>query len=47
VAANFSESVFIWDKWQYKMNEAIFEKEKPEVFIQIVFELDADRLKNR
>ncbi|NTW23973.1 MAG: hypothetical protein HGA37_04685 [Lentimicrobium sp.] len=35
---SFSQSVFVWDKWQYKINEPIVEKEKPDIYISITLE---------
>lgn len=35
---SFSRSIFIWDKWQYKLNEPILEAEKPDVYITLCLE---------
>jgi hypothetical protein len=35
---SFSRSVFIWDKWQYKLNEPIIDAEKPDVYISMTLE---------
>jgi len=35
---SFSRSVFIWDKWQYKLNEPIVDAEKPDVYISMTLE---------
>ncbi|NCC73916.1 MAG: hypothetical protein EOM06_11010 [Sphingobacteriia bacterium] len=35
---SFSGSVFIWDKWEYKLNEPIVENEKPDIYVTIVLE---------
>lgn len=34
----FSETLYIWDGWRYKMNQEIVEKEKPDIIITIVVE---------
>lgn len=35
---SFSKSVFIWDKWQYKLNEPIVEAENPDIYVAIILE---------
>ena len=35
---SFSRSVFIWDKWQYKLNEQIVEAEQPDIYISLTLE---------
>lgn len=35
---SFSESVFIWDKWEFKLNEPIVEAEQPDIYVTIVLE---------
>jgi len=35
---SFSKSVFIWDKWEYKLNEPIVEAENPDIYVTIVLE---------
>nr|MDA3866859.1 hypothetical protein [Salinivirgaceae bacterium] len=34
----FSETLYIWDGWRYKMNAEIVEKEKPDIMLTIVVE---------
>ena len=34
----FSESTYIFDAWQHKLNEDVFDKEKPDIYIQMVYE---------
>lgn len=36
----FSESVYIWDFWNYGLNSEIIEKEKPEIVINILVEIN-------
>lgn len=38
IRESFSKSVFIWDKWQYKLNESIVDSEKPDIYITMVIE---------
>ena len=38
IRESFSKSVFIWDKWQYKLNEDIVKAERPDIFITLVIE---------
>jgi alginate O-acetyltransferase complex protein AlgJ len=38
VKNSFSRSIFIWDKWQYKLNETIVEAEKPNIYITLTLE---------
>jgi hypothetical protein len=38
IAQNSSRSVFIFDAWQHKFNDAIFYNEKPDIYIQFVME---------
>jgi hypothetical protein len=38
LSEHFSKSVYIFDSWEYKLNEDIVEKEKPDVVISIVLE---------
>ncbi len=38
LAENFSRSVRLWDAWQYKLNEEVVEKEKPDVMLLVVHE---------
>jgi hypothetical protein len=35
---SFSRTVFIWDKWQYKLNEPIVEAENPDIYITLTLE---------
>jgi hypothetical protein len=35
---SFSRTIFVWDKWQYKLNEAIVESEKPDIYITLTLE---------
>ena len=35
---SFSRSAFIWDKWQYKINEPIVEAEQPDIYISLTLE---------
>jgi hypothetical protein len=35
---SFSRSVFIWDKWQYKLNEPIVEAEQPDIYVSMTLE---------
>lgn len=35
---SFSRTIFIWDKWQYRLNESIVESEKPDIYITITLE---------
>lgn len=35
---DFAKSVYIFDRWEYGLNEEIIEKEKPDIFINIVLE---------
>jgi hypothetical protein len=34
----FSESIYIFDAWQHKLNKDIFDKEKPDIYIHMVYE---------
>lgn len=34
----FSHTVFIWDKWQYKLNETIVDEEKPDIYLTMTLE---------
>lgn len=38
IGNSFSHTVFIWDKWQYKLNESIVEAEKPDIYITLTLE---------
>jgi len=38
ISNSFSRSIFVWDKWQYKLNEAIVESEKPDIYITLTLE---------
>jgi len=38
LSEHFSRSVYIWDNWEYKLNEDIIEIEKPDVVVSIVLE---------
>ncbi|NPD84942.1 hypothetical protein HNS38_09245 [Lentimicrobium sp. L6] len=40
----FSETVYIWDDWQYKFNKEIIDIEKPDVVIYSIYETYIDRL---
>jgi len=40
----FSETVYIWDDWQYKFNKEIVDIEKPDVVIYSIYETYIDRL---
>jgi alginate O-acetyltransferase complex protein AlgJ len=44
LSRNFSEAVFIWDNWEYKLNERIIEQERPDVVITIVIERHLDNV---
>jgi len=46
LSANFSESVYIFDAWQYKLNKEIVDNEKPDVFIQMSLECHYHNLLN-
>jgi len=35
---SFSRCTFIWDKWQYKLNEPIVEVEKPDIYVTLCLE---------
>ena len=35
---SFSRTIFIWDKWQYKLNEPIVEAETPDIYITLALE---------
>ncbi len=35
---SFSRTIFIWDKWQYKLNEPIVEAEKPDIYVTLALE---------
>jgi hypothetical protein len=35
---SFSRTVFIWDKWQYKLNEPIVEAEQPDIYLSLTVE---------
>ncbi len=35
---HFKETVFIFDSWQHRLNKEIFDKEKPDVYIQLTLE---------
>jgi len=35
---NFSRSVFIFDHWQYKLNEEIVEAEQPDIYVSLTLE---------
>jgi alginate O-acetyltransferase complex protein AlgJ len=35
---SFSRTVYIWDKWQYQLNEPIVEAEQPDVYITLIVE---------
>lgn len=41
---SFQETVLIHDKWKYMLNEDIFLNEKPDIYLNIIFENNADRL---
>ncbi len=38
ISEEFSRSVKIWDSWQYKLNEDILNKEKPDIVLLMVYE---------
>ncbi len=38
VSHGFNNTLLIWDKWKYKINEPIFNEEKPQVFITMITE---------
>ena len=38
LAVNFKESLFIWDNWQYELNEEIIEKYKPDLILYITID---------
>ncbi len=38
IKEDFAKSVYIFDRWEYGLNEDIIEKEKPDIFINIVLE---------
>jgi len=38
VPQHFSKTVYIWDNWEYKLNEEIVESEKPDVVLTIIAE---------
>jgi len=35
---SFSETVFIWDNWNYSLNEDIVNEEKPDIFLTLIIE---------
>lgn len=35
---HFKETVFIFDSWKHRLNQEIFDKEKPDIFIQLTLE---------
>ncbi len=43
---DFAKSVFIFDRWEYGLNEDIIEQEKPDVFMNIVLECHLKKLLN-
>jgi hypothetical protein len=38
LSENFSKSVYIWDNWEYKLNEEIIAEEKPDAVLTIITE---------
>jgi len=44
LSRSFSESVYIFDGWHYKLNKPILKKENPDVFIQIGLEAFQDNV---
>ena len=34
----FSESIYIFDAWQHQLNREIFDREQPDIYIQLVYE---------
>lgn len=43
---DFAKSIFIFDRWEYGLNEDMIEKEKPDVFINIVLECHIKNILN-
>lgn len=43
-SANFYQSIYIFDKWAYGLNEEIVNSEKPDIFIQMPIESLADNI---
>jgi hypothetical protein len=41
---NFRVTVYIWDHWEYQLNEDLIEKERPDVVITIVIERHLDNV---
>lgn len=46
ISRGFCYTTLIWDAWQYKLNEPIVEKEKPDVFLLMVSEENLHKLLN-
>lgn len=44
IASGFNETLFIWDKWEYELNEDIFIEEKPDVMILMILESHVRKL---
>ena len=44
LSERFSKSVKIWDNWEYKLNEDIVEKEKPDVMLLVIHEQNLKNL---
>ncbi|MBN2173347.1 MAG: hypothetical protein JW731_04405 [Bacteroidales bacterium] len=42
----FSETVYIWDNWQYQLNKPIVEQEKPDILLVIMTEIHFFKLLN-
>lgn len=38
LSANFKESVYIFDSWQYKFHQNIIENENPDIVLLLIFE---------
>jgi hypothetical protein len=39
---SFSESILIWDNWNYKLNEEIVKREKPDIILTLIIEANLE-----
>ncbi|MFA8449769.1 MAG: hypothetical protein ACEPOW_03645 [Bacteroidales bacterium] len=44
LSRSFSKSVYIWDKWEFKLNDDIRRVEKPDVFLTLITDFSLDAL---
>ncbi len=44
LSAGFNNTLFVWDKWEYKINESIFENEDFDVYITMITEAQLFKL---